>query len=154
MLVGTRVLVTLAFLVLPGSIAGACTLNSSRYQLTSDNVQWVLKVKRRELCVHGVRFSNVRFDALKIVSLPQAGHLTVQGSGFSYQTAPDFQGQDSFTLLVSGAINQVTGSSTIRVSVSVGVEYPVEVQPRRDSAAVANPPYPLCGALRRCPALC
>src|SRR5262249_48381231 len=53
------------------------------------------------------------------VSAPQTGHVTLQGTGFSYKAVRDFQGRDFFSLMVSGATNKVPGNSTIEVEVSV-----------------------------------
>ena len=63
-------------------------------------------------------FNNVVVDKLMVVSAPQTGRVMLQGTGFSYKAASDFQGRDFFSLIVSGATNEVPGSSTIEVEVS------------------------------------
>ena len=99
--------------------ADACVLNGPRYRLASDTVRWSLELSSGESCMHGVRFNNVAFDKLTVVSAPQTGHVTLHGPGFSYKAASDFPGRDFFSLMVSGTTNKVPGSSTIEVVVSV-----------------------------------
>jgi hypothetical protein len=41
------------------------------------------------------------------------------GPGFSYTAKSDFEGQDSFTIQISGMLNGIRGSSDIRIIVSV-----------------------------------
>jgi hypothetical protein len=94
-------------------------LNSPRYQLASDIVRWSLELSGGESCIRGIRFNNVVVDKLIVVSAPQTGHVTLQGTGFSYKAARDFQGRDFFSLMVFGATNKAPGSSTIEVEVSV-----------------------------------
>jgi hypothetical protein len=107
------------FLAILSTFADACVLNGPRYQLASDTVHWFLELSDGETCLRGVRFNNVVVDKLMVVSAPRTGHVTLQGTGFSYKAARDFQGRDFFSLMVSGATNKVPGSSTIEVEVSV-----------------------------------
>ena len=113
------VILSVFFLGILSTFADACVLNGPRYQLASDTVRWSLKLNGGETCIRGVRFNNVVLDKLAVVSAPQTGHVTLQGPGFSYKAATDFQGSDFFSLTVSGATNKVPGSSTIEVEVSV-----------------------------------
>jgi len=110
---------SLIFLGIQSTLAYACVLNDPRYRLASDTVRWSLELSSGETCLRGVRFNNVVVDKLMIVSAPQIGHVTLQGTGFSYKAAKDFQGSDFFSLLVSGATNKVPGNSMIEVEVSV-----------------------------------
>jgi hypothetical protein len=114
-----NVFLSFIFLGILSTLADACVLNGSPYQLASDTVRWSLKLSGGETCIRGVRFNNVAVDKLRVVSGPQTGHVTLLGSGFSYEAATDFQGSDSFSLMVSGATNKIPGSSTIEVEVSV-----------------------------------
>jgi Pectate lyase superfamily protein len=114
-----NVLLSVIFLAIPSTFADACVLNGPRYQLASDTVHWSLELSDGETCLRGVRFNNVVVDKLMVVSAPQTGHVTLQGTGFSYKAMSDFQGRDFFSLMVSGATNKVPGSSTIEVDVSV-----------------------------------
>jgi hypothetical protein len=103
----------------PAAPPSACVVNSPHYQLTSDNVDWSIKTRSGQTCVRGLRFGNVVLETVKLISLPQSGNVRLLGPGFSYTAKPDFSGEDSFTVVVSGTINKVRGTSTIRVVVSV-----------------------------------
>ena len=70
-------------------------------------------------CTQGVRFGNVLFESLKLISPPQFGTVELQGSGFIYSPKADFQGPDPFALTVLGAIYGNRGSSTIYVTAFV-----------------------------------
>jgi hypothetical protein len=98
----------------------ACVVNSPHYLLMSDNVDWSIKTRSGQTCVRGLRFGGVVIETVKLLSRPQSGDVKLLGPGFSYTAKPDFQGDDSFTVVVSGTINKVRGISTIRVVVSVG----------------------------------
>jgi hypothetical protein len=99
--------------------ASACVVNSPHYLLISDNVDWSIKTRGGQTCVRGLRFGSVVLETVKLISPPQSGNVRLVGPGFSYTAKPDFIGEDSFTVEVSGTINRVRGTSTIRVVVSV-----------------------------------
>jgi hypothetical protein len=160
-----NVFLSFIFLGILSTFADACVLNGPRYQLASDTVRWSLKLSGGETCIRGVRFNNVVVDKLAVVSAPQTGHVTLQGSGFSYKAARDFQGSDFFSLMVSGATNKVPGSSTIEVEVSVTRadelrRFPTMIAPSSQSqpsppslagSPTSSPPLPppvndLCGS--------
>jgi hypothetical protein len=96
-----------------------CVVNSPHYLLTSDNVDWSIKTKSGQTCVRGLRFGGVVIEAVKLIAPPQSGSVRLLGPGFSYTAKPDFVGEDSFTVAVSGTLNKVHGTSTIRVVVFV-----------------------------------
>jgi hypothetical protein len=97
----------------------ACVVKAPHYLLMSDNVDWSIKTRSGQTCVRGLRFGGVVIETVKLLSRPQSGDVKLLGPGFSYTAKPDFQGDDSFTIVVSGTINKVRGISTIRVVVSV-----------------------------------
>ena len=97
----------------------ACVVKAPHYLLTSDNVDWSIKIGSGQTCVRGLRFGSVVIETVKLLSPPQSGDVKLLGPGFSYKAKPDFHGDDSFTVVVSGTINKVRGTSTIRVLVSV-----------------------------------
>ena len=66
-----------------------------------------------------MRYGSVVLETVKVESPPQSGDVKLLGPGFSYKARQDFHGDDSFTVVVSGVINKVRGTSTIRVLVSV-----------------------------------
>src|SRR5262245_17986239 len=101
------------------ALAQTCVVSGPRYMLIAETVQWSMEIKSGHRCVRGVRFRDVEFDRLTLVSSPQFGHVTIQGPAFTYVAKSDFDGHDSFILTVSGAISRRRGSSTIQVTVSV-----------------------------------
>jgi hypothetical protein len=116
------VLVSISFLATDTSAAYAtdCVVNGPRYQLTSDLVNWSMKIGSGQGCIRGLRLNNVAIKSLQLVSPPQIGQVTLQGPSFTYSAKSEYEGEDSFTVVVSGTINRSSGSSTIRVSVFVG----------------------------------
>jgi hypothetical protein len=115
-------LVLSALLLLTGSQgahANQCFINGPHYQMALDAVEWRMKIRGSENCLHGVRFSYVWNATVGLVSQPQFGQVTLIGPGFSYTAKSDFHGEDSFVISVSGSKNKACGFSTIRVLVSV-----------------------------------
>src|SRR5438876_7718169 len=113
--------------------AQTCWIAVHAYQLNFDSVDWSMRIGAGQSCVGGFRTSNVTVDSIKLVAPPTSGEVTLQGPGFTYKAKPDFQGQDSFTVLVSGMANRIRGSSTVRVLVLVvnasGPSLPAPVLP-------------------------
>jgi hypothetical protein len=98
-----------------------CVVNGPRYQLTSDLVNWSMKIGSGQSCIRGLRINNVAMiESLQLVSPPQIGQVALKGPSFTYSAKPGYEGEDSFTIVVSGTINRSSGSSTIRVNVFVG----------------------------------
>ncbi len=91
----------------------------SSYRLTSDIIEWRLTIGPGQSCVRGLRYAAVTIDDIQLVTAPQSGHVTFEGTAFLYQAAPHFRGMDAFSLSVSGKrhFDFVSGSSTIRVMV-------------------------------------
>src|SRR5712691_9834835 len=96
-----------------------CHLGGPTYQLTSDTVVWSMTIGSGQSCVRGLRSAWATLDNIKLVIPPQSGSVTLEGLGFIYKVNPDFRGQDAFAFLVTGKFYKVSGSSTIRVEVSV-----------------------------------
>ena len=92
----------------------------SQYQLKSDTVDWTMQTSSGQSCIRGLRHNRVTIDTAKLISAPQSGQVKLLGPGFSYTAKSDFEGQDSFTIQVSGTLNGIRGSSDIRIIVSVG----------------------------------
>jgi hypothetical protein len=110
--------------------AQTCHVTDPRYQLSGDTVRWAMIVRTGSSCIHGVRFGNVVFDKLTLISPPRVGVVELQGPGFVYSAKANFEGEDSFSLAVLGVANGKRGSSTIRVTVSVGPEYVPDASPK------------------------
>jgi hypothetical protein len=137
-------LVLIAFLSTstPVAHAAGCVVNGPRYGLTSDIVNWSMKIGSGQSCIRGLRYNNVIIENLELVSLPRTGHVTIEGPGFTYTAKSDYEGEDSFAIAVSGTINRVKGSSTVHLTVSVGNSGIDDHPPRnlRGPMAAPNPP--------------
>jgi hypothetical protein len=103
-----------------GATAQACVTQTSRYSLKADTVDWTIKIASGRSCVRRVRFGNVEIEAVKLISPPKSGQLTLEGLGFRYTSKANYDGPDSFSLAVVGRTNRVRGTSTIHVTVAVG----------------------------------
>jgi hypothetical protein len=144
--------------------ATECVVSGPRYGLTSDTVDWSMKIGSGQSCIRGLRFNNMAIERVRLVSPPQTGHVTLLGPGFTYAAKSDYEGRDAFAVAVSGTINRVRGSSTIRITVSIGsptsaptILHHQEPGPitTPDSQSVSpvdnNLPLPAGGALPPCP---
>jgi len=138
----------LVFLVLialgaSAACAGECVISGPPYQLQSDTVEWRMNIASGQSCIRGIRYGNVANPAITIISPPQFGQVTLLGPAFSYAAKSDFRGQDSFTVKVSGASNRASGTSTIRVLVSIGDQRaasPALAAPRASNRAARPAP--------------
>ena len=131
---GATLLALLLVFVRP-ALGDACVLTvGSLYQLKSDAVDWTMRTDSGQSCIRGLRHNRVTIDTAKLISSPQSGEVKLLGSGFSYTAKSDFEGQDSFTIQVSGMSNGIRGSSDIRIIVSVGPNVSPQTSPteRRD----------------------
>jgi hypothetical protein len=131
---GATLLALLLVFVRP-ALGDACVLTGgSLYQLKSDAVDWTMRTDSGQSCIRGLRHNRVTIDTAKLISPPQSGQVKLLGSGFSYTAKSDFEGQDSFTIQVSGMSNGMRGSSDIRIIVSVGPNVSPQTSPteRRD----------------------
>ena len=105
----------------PGAAAQSCVvIQAPRYSLKADTVDWLIKIASGKSCVRGVRFGNVEIEPIKLLAAPKSGQVTLEGPGFRYTSQAKYTGSDSFSLVVVGRTNKQRGSSTIRVTVSVG----------------------------------
>src|SRR5262245_4294845 len=118
---GATLLALLLVSVRP-ALGDACVLTAgSLYQLKSDAVDWTMRTDSGQSCIRGLRHNRATIDTAKLISPPQSGQAKLLGSGFSYTAKSDFEGQDSFTIQVSGMLNGIRGSSDIRIIVSYQV---------------------------------
>src|SRR5262249_40836893 len=106
----------------------------SLHKLKSEAVDWTMRTDSGQNCIRRHRHNRVTSDSAKLISPPQSGQVKLLGSGFSYTAKPDFEGQDFFTIQVSGMSNGIRGSSDIRIIVSVGPNVSPQTSPteRRD----------------------
>jgi len=130
---GATLLALLLVSVRP-ALGDACVLTvGSLYQLKSDAVDWTMRTSSGQSCIRGLRHNRVTIDTAKLISPPQSGQVKLLGPGFSYTAKSDFEGQDSFTIQVSGMLNGVRGSSDIRIVVLVGPNVSPQTSPTERS---------------------
>jgi hypothetical protein len=121
------VLLVCASLGSQAAYGGPCFVSGPRYALAQDTLNWSMKVESGKTCSRDFKLNSalsiapggVAIEEVKLVSPPQSGLATVQGSSFTYAARTGFQGPDSFTISVSGSIRTKPGSSLINVAVSV-----------------------------------
>jgi hypothetical protein len=110
---------TFLLLTLP-ALGDSCIFSlTPPYALKSDAVDWTMQIGSGKTCTRGLKYGAVTINNVKVTAPPQSGKVTVQGPGFSYTAKPDFEGQDEFTIQVSGTTVRMPGTSDIRVTVSV-----------------------------------
>jgi hypothetical protein len=99
--------------------AFSCLIDAPIYKLTSDTVVWSMAIGGGDSCIRGVRSAFAVLDSVQLIDPPQSGHVTMEGPGFVYTAHANYTGMDTFTILVSGKMNRMIGSSKINVVVSV-----------------------------------
>lgn len=71
-------------------------------------------------CPIVVRAGSASVDKLEILSMPQAGTVAERGrTGVTYRPQAGFKGEDSFIFAMRGRSDAHSGTSIVRVSVSV-----------------------------------
>jgi hypothetical protein len=119
MWLGINFLATLLLLGVP-ALADSCIFSASPpYQLSSDTVDWTMQIASGRSCTRGLKLGPVNISDVKLIAPPQSGQVAIKGPSFSYTAKPDFQGEDDFTLRVSGTIVRVRGASDLKITVSV-----------------------------------
>ena len=101
------------------SASAICNITGPRYSLTSDTVDWTLTIVSGQSCTQGLRLRTTAVDVVTITEAARHGLVLVRGSGFEYRADPNYKGDDSFELAVSGLNVKVPGNSRIRVQVFV-----------------------------------
>jgi hypothetical protein len=110
---------TMLFLAAP-AFADACLFQPRRpFQLSSDTVEWSMLIASGRTCTQGLRFGSINITSVKLIAPPQSGKVDIKGPSFSYAAKADFQGQDEFTIEVSGTVVRIAGVSDVKVTVSV-----------------------------------
>ena len=69
--------------------------------------------------LHPLKLRLINIKDVKLIDPPQSGKVEIKGPSFSYTAKADFQGQDEFTVRVSGTMVRIAGVSDIKVTVSV-----------------------------------
>jgi hypothetical protein len=110
---------TMLFLAAP-AFADACLFQPRRpFQLSSDTVEWTMLIASGRTCTQGLRLGSMNITSVKLIAPPQSGKVDIKGPSFSYAAKADFQGQDEFTIQVSGTVVRIAGVSDVKVTVSV-----------------------------------
>lgn len=100
--------------------AGECNISGAHFQFASDTVEWRMRIVGGQSCVQTLRLRAVEIATIDLISAPKFGQVTlIDRVGFKYTAKSDLQGEDSFSLRLSGAIKGVPGTSTIRIVVSI-----------------------------------
>src|SRR6185437_7818112 len=73
-----------------------CIAIGPRYGLTSDTVDWSVKIRSGQSCTRNLRFDNIEIESLELVSPPQTGNVTLQGPSFTYSAKSGYRGTDTF----------------------------------------------------------
>jgi hypothetical protein len=113
----------LSCLVIQSADAGQCVITGPQYHLQSDIVEWRLRTRVGASCVHDIPRGGVLSELIKIISPPSIGELSAKGPTFSYTAGTE---NDAFSIEVSGLSNGRTGTSTVRVLVSIIKDPPTQ----------------------------
>jgi hypothetical protein len=117
-----------------------CAMSGPRYQLAADTVSWTMTIGSGQGCIQGLRFNNVVIENVQLVTAPKSGEAGLQGPGFTYTANPTFRGEDSFVVKISGSINRLHGSSTIRIAISVVGAPPAVIKANKSGTTPIGPP--------------
>jgi Bacterial Ig domain len=102
------------------AFADSCIFSAAPpFQLRSDAVDWTMQIASGTSCTRGLKLGPITVSDVKLIASPQSGQVVIKGPAFSYTAKPDFQGQDDFTLQVSGTMVRIPGVSDIQVTISV-----------------------------------
>jgi hypothetical protein len=102
------------------AFADSCIFSAAPpFQLRSDAVDWTMQIASGTSCTRGLKLGPITISDVKLIASPPSGQVVIKGPAFSYTAKPDFQGQDDFTLQVSGTMVRIPGVSDIKVTVSV-----------------------------------
>ena len=110
---------TMLLFVVP-AFADSCLFSAAPpFQLSSDAVEWTMQIASGTTCTRGLKLGSTNIKDVKLITPPQSGKVDIQGPSFSYTAKADFQGQDEFTVQVSGTVVRIAGVSDVKVTVSV-----------------------------------
>ena len=88
------------------------------FKLTGDSVKWTMTIAPGADCIQGLRWSYMQISDVTVASEPSKGRLQIVGPGFRYTSAGDHQVADKFSLLITGKIRQIAGTSTLYVEIN------------------------------------
>jgi hypothetical protein len=88
------------------------------YRLAGDNMQWSMTIKPGADCIQGLRWSTMQIYSISVSEKPKMGDLVLIGPGFRYFAKPDFNGTDTFTIVINGKSRHDIGVSTVQITIS------------------------------------
>jgi hypothetical protein len=119
-IVGRLVFAFVVFAIWSGRAdAGNCLTRPAAFQLANDAVNWKFSLGPGTMCIQGLRYAAMLIDQVSLVGAPKGGRVAIAGPSFEYFASPDFHGEDTFTLQVTGTKLRVAGTSSIQVDVTV-----------------------------------
>jgi len=99
--------------------AANCLTRPEAFQLASDTVNWKFSLGPGLECIQGLRYAAMQIDQVSVIGAPREGRVAISGPSFRYFASPEFHGTDSFSLSITGSRQQVNGTSSIQVDVTV-----------------------------------
>lgn len=103
------------------SVANAtpnCMRDIKPYRLAGDTMEWSMTIAPGADCIQGLRWSTMQIYSVSVAEKPKSGELVLVGPGFRYFANPDFNGTDTFTLVVVGKNRRDQGTSRVQVTIS------------------------------------
>jgi hypothetical protein len=103
------------------SVANAtpnCMRDIKPYRLAGDTMEWSMTIAPGADCIQGLRWSTMQIYSVSVAEKPKSGELVLVGPGFRYFAKPDFNGTDTFTLVVVGKNRHDEGTSTVQITIS------------------------------------
>jgi hypothetical protein len=95
-----------------------CLRDIKPYKLAGDTMEWSMTITPGADCIQGLRWSTMQIYSVSVADKPKRGELVLVGPGFRYYAKPDFNGTDTFTLVVVGKNRHDVGTSTLEVTIS------------------------------------
>jgi len=117
----SAILATTLPMLVSASIANAtpnCMRDISPYKLAGDTMEWSMTIAPGADCIQGLRWSTMQIYSVSVAEKPKLGELVLVGPGFRYFAKPDFNGTDTFTLVVVGKNRHDQGTSTVQIKIS------------------------------------
>jgi hypothetical protein len=119
------------------AFADSCLFSAAPpFQLSSDAVEWTMQIASGTTCTRGLKLGSTNIKDVKLIAPPQSGKVDIQGPSFSYTAKADFQGQDEFTVQVSGTVVRIAGVSDVKVLSRRWIACDTRATPRK---AMARP---------------
>jgi len=117
----SAILATTLPILVSASIVNAtpnCMRDISPYKLAGDTMEWSMTIAPGADCIQGLRWSTMQIYSVSVAEKPKFGELVLVGPGFRYFAKPDFNGTDTFTLVVVGKNRHDQGMSTVQIKIS------------------------------------